>query len=365
MNSSTRIYLEYNRQPTKGINELFNIAKVRILDQLESELNNGNTSATLFDPIYEFYTELLLYDFNTLVIGIARDIYKKIKEYESNNPTNIVNKEKLYFLFALLNTSTGNTITATAYWELTIKEANRINGNTNNISLIINQMPVRFTSLMNAVKLRHDNNLLINSLENYAFINNYETNLNLLSGLNLLSYLASGIRNVHVNTFFDNYHLSVDVIKMYGQELISNLSIVNESELKSLPQIQTSITNPNKRMIGPMIQTISTFNTRVHAVLGNPYSNRTIVKSGLYTNTRFDFSNDTNFNSNFPNLIHDIESGNLTDDELKAYILYGIHSIRNQVLHDLNPNLVYHTNIDLFVKTIGLLFSGISVIKSL
>jgi hypothetical protein len=39
MNSSTKIYLEYNRQPTKGINELHSIAKVRILELLENELN--------------------------------------------------------------------------------------------------------------------------------------------------------------------------------------------------------------------------------------------------------------------------------------------------------------------------------------
>ena len=32
---------------------------------------------------------------------------------------------------------------------------------------------------------------------------------------------------------------------------------------------------------------------------------------------------------------------------------------------DIAPDLVYHTNVDLFVKTIGLLFSGLSVIKSL
>jgi hypothetical protein len=365
MDSKSRIYLEYNRTPTKGIRELYSIATVRIVDKLENELRQGNTSSTLFDELYEFYTELLVYDFNTLTIGLARVVYEKIKEYEQNNPTQLVDKEKLYFLFALLNTTTGNTITSTAYWELTLKEANRVNGNVNNIGHIINQMPTRFTSLINAVKLRHDQNPLISSILCYSFIENFETNLNGLINLNQLSFLASGLRNVHVNTFFDKYQQRIDVIKMYGQELISNLSIVNEAELKQVPQIQTAITQAHRRMIGPMIHKISTFNTGVHAILGNPFTNGAIIKSGLYVNPRFDFSSDTLFNNNYPNLINDIESGTLTDDELKAYVLYGLHGLRNRVLHDLNPGLVYYTDIDLFLKTIGLLFAGISVIKSL
>tara|TARA_R110000850_G_scaffold218852_3_gene344473 strand:+ start:74855 stop:76009 length:1155 start_codon:yes stop_codon:yes gene_type:complete len=365
MNSSSRIYLEYNRTPTKGIKELYDIAKVRIIDKLEKELRNGNTSSTLFDELYEFYTDLLVYDFNSLAIGVARDVYDKIKVYEHNNPAHLVDKEKLFFLIALLNTSTGNTITSTAYWELTLKEANRVNRNINNIGNIINQMPARFTSLIDAAKLRHDNNPLISSILNYNFIENFENNLNRLTSLHLLSFLASGLRNVHVNTFFDLYQQRIEVINMYGQELINNLSIINEAELKQIAQIQTAIPQAHKRTIGPMIQKISTFNTGVHAVLGNPFTNGAITKSGLYINSRFDFSSDPMFNNNYPNLINDIESGNLADDELKAYILYGIHGLRNRVLHDLNPRLVYYTDIDLFLKTIGLLFAGISVVKSL
>jgi hypothetical protein len=368
MDSSARVYIEYNRTPTKGLKDLFSISKVRIIEKLENELRIGNTTSTLFNPLYDFYTELLVYDFNTLTIGIAREVYEKIKEFEQTNPAQLIDKEKLYFLFALLNTTTGNTITSTAYWELTLKESNRVSGHVNNIGNIINQMPIKFTSLINAVKLRHDNNPLIHSILRYSFINNYETNLNRLTNLNLLSFLASGIRNVHVNTFFDEYQQNIDVVKMYGQELVSNLSILNEAELKNHPSIQSNILQPNDRMIGAMIQCISNFNTGVHSILGNPFNEKRpsgFRKSGLYINSRYDFSTDILFNSNYPNLISDIVSGSLSDHELKAYILYGIHALRNRVLHDLNPNLIYYNDIDLFIKTIGLLLSGISVMKSL
>lgn len=365
MTTMEQKYLEYNRYPTKGISELYSIARTRIIDELEDKLTNGHTDSTIFDPIYNFYTDLLTYDYSSLVIGIATEVYTKIKEYEQNHPGQLVDKEKLYFLFALISTSTGNTITATAYWELTLKENNRVNGNTNNIGLIIAAMPTRFTTLMSSVILRHDNNPLIKSLSPYTFIDNFTKSINQLADLSLLSFLACGIRNVHVNTFFDMYQMQIDVVKMYGQELINNLCVLNETELKKNPNIQSLITNPKKRMIGTMIQRISRFNTGVHTILGNPFNNQSIIKSGLYIDTRYDFSIEINFNSNYPNFISKIESGDLTDDELKAYILYGFHSLRNNVLHDLKPSLVYFSDIDLFLKTIGLLFAGLSVIRSL
>lgn len=358
-------YLEYNRYPSKGICELYNIARTRIIDELEEKLNNGETTSTIFDPIYDFYTELLTYDYSSLVIGITTEAYEKIKIYEQNHPGQLVDKEKLYFLFALISTSTGNTITATAYWELTLKEKNRINGNANNIGLIIAAMPSQFTTLMSSVISRHDNNLLIKSLSTYTFIDDFSTSINKLADLSLLSFLACGIRNVHVNTFFDMYQMKIDVVKMYGQELINNLCVLNETELKKNLNIQKLITNPKKRMIGRMFQKISQFNGGVHSILGNPFTNQWISKSGLYLDTRYDFSNEANFNSNYPSFISKIESGTLSDDELKAYILYGFHSLRNNVLHDLRPTLIYFTDIDLFLKTIGLLFAGLSVIRSL
>ena len=361
MDSSAKVYLEYNRYPTKGIKELFSISKHRIISDLEEELDQGNTGSNIVDPIYDFYIELMTYDYGTLALGIAREAYDKIKEFENSNSGQLVNKDKLFFLFALLNISTGNTIASTAYWELTINETNRINGRTNNIGFIITQMPTRFTSLFNAVKLRHDNNNLISTLHGYPWINNYEGNLNILSGLSLLSYLSSGIRNVQVNTFFDEYSHQIEVTKMYGQELVNNLSIVNETELKNDPRIRTQIPLANNRMIGRMLQVISHFNPAVHAILGNSSSPR----SGLYIDSRFDFSSEANFNANYPHLINTITSGTLTEDELKAYILYGFHHIRNNVLHNLNSNLIYYNNTELFLKTIGLLFASISVIKSL
>ena len=365
MTTNERKYLEFNRFPAKGINELYNIARIRIIDELEEKLSNGQTDSTIYDPIYDFYIELLTYDYSSLVIGIATEAYEKITEYEHNHPGHLIDKEKLYFLIALISTSTGNTITATAYWELTLKEYNRVNGNVNNIGLIIADMPTRFTTLMSPVSLRHDNNPLILSLSHYSFIDNFTDGINRLSDLSLLSFLACGIRNVHVNTFFDKYQLRIDVVKMYGQELINNLCVLNETELKKNTNIQRLITNPKKRMIGPMIQRISQFNSGVHSILGNPFTNQWIRKSGLYIDSRYDFSTEANFNSNYPNFISKIESGTLSDDELKAYILYGFHSLRNNVLHDLRPTLIYFTDIDLFLKTIGLLFAGLSVIRSL
>jgi hypothetical protein len=367
MDFQARKYLTYNANPSEGIQELYLVAKVRITREIKEKIHAGNVSSTIFDSLFDFYTDLLIYDYNSLIIGIAREIYDDIKEHEIAHPNQLVNKEKLYFLFALLNTTSGNTITATTYWELTIKERHRVSGTIVGLNQIINQMPTNFTSLITATRLRHDQNLLINKLRpQYAFINDYNNTLNYLNGLSQLSYLSLGLRNVHVNILFDHYQHRADVIKMYGQELINNLSVLNETELKKNTNIQALIPLANDRMIGGMLQKISQFNPGVHAILGNPFREKSgaFNKSGLYVITRLDLSG-ANFNNNYINLITDIESGNLTDDELKAYILYGFHHLRNNVLHNLNSGLIYYNDIDLFLKTIGLLFAGINVIRSL
>ena len=355
MNSNARRYVQFNRVPTDGIKECYNVARSRLIDDIKSELSNGNFNANIVDPIFDFHVELMQYDYSSLSIGIAKEAEEVITDYESQNPTLIVNKEKLYFLFALLSTTSGNTMTSTTYWELTLKEASRISGTPVSINHIINQMPVRFTSLLNATKLRHDQNMMISALRpRYAFIYDYEANLNYLNNLSLLSFLSSGIRNVHINTLFDTFNQTVDVVKMYAQELINNLCVLNEAELKNNPHIPRLLPNQKDRMIGKMLQCLSTINPGVHAVF-----------STLHTIPTIKLSSETDFNNNFFNFLQIIESGTLTDDELKAYVLFGLLNLRNKVLHNLNPNLIYFNNTVLFLKTIGLLFSCISVIRSL
>ncbi len=44
MDTNSRIYLAYLKEPTKGLTVLYNIAKYRLLDELEKQLINGVTN---------------------------------------------------------------------------------------------------------------------------------------------------------------------------------------------------------------------------------------------------------------------------------------------------------------------------------
>ena len=128
MDSNSRKYLEYLNSPAKGISELYLIKRLRIIEFVKIELKHGNTSKTIVDPLYDFFVNLgMNYYFNSQIINLAKDVYEEIKNYE-NKTGNFVDKEKLYFLLALLNTISGNTIASTMYWELTVNEANRTSG---------------------------------------------------------------------------------------------------------------------------------------------------------------------------------------------------------------------------------------------
>lgn len=360
-------YLYYNRYPEAAIKELSSISKNRLMTDLEDKLENGINSNDLYTDLYNSYTFLLTYDFDSITLEVAKQYEDIVNDFQKSNHV-LINKEILYFLMALIYIRTNNTIDATVYWELSLQESARISGSNSNINNIINQLPSKFKSLLNPINYSHKSNVLVDCiLKNYTFSNEFYTNLNNLTGIYALSYLSSGIRHVKVLQYFNSSFSNIEVIKIYGQELINSLCVLSESILKTNINIQAHISNPKDRMIGNMIQKISAINASIHNTLGNPFTDnkRGIIKSGLYVDPLLDFSTENLFNINYLNLINAIESNTLSEPDIKAYILFGMHQIRNQAMHDLKTSLVYYNNKDLFTKTIGMLFTAIDVSTNL
>ena len=140
--------------------------------------------------------------------------------------------------------------------------------------------------------------------------------------------------------------------RIYCQELINSLCILCEANLKNIPAV-------TENMMGPIINNnLPTINANVSAVVGvsNP-------PSGLFL--RYPTRNEVDFNNSFPLLITAIKTNSLTEEEVKAHLIYGAYMLRNKTLHDYNPNLVYYNNPQLFLDTIGALFGAVCAIKNL
>lgn len=62
MDFQARKYLTYNANPSEGIQELYLVAKVRITREIKEKIQAGDVSSTIFDSLFDFYTDLLIYD---------------------------------------------------------------------------------------------------------------------------------------------------------------------------------------------------------------------------------------------------------------------------------------------------------------
>jgi hypothetical protein len=182
-----------------------------------------------------------------------------------------------------------------------------------------------------------------------------------LNGIDAVSLLSSGLRNVQVTNLIQSQNNSLEINKIFAQEIINSLCILNESIIKDYPQVAVSLPRKKDRQIGKMLAptTLNSINSNISAILGSSIGGY----SGLYATTQI--MNDNDFNTNFPIYVNNLLTNTLTDDDFKANILVGIHTLRNKVLHDYDDTLCFYSNTDLFVKTIGLLFVGVSVTKNL
>ncbi|WP_394774720.1 hypothetical protein [Flavobacterium sp.] len=361
MSYNSKIYLSYLNEPTKGLRELYDISKHRLLDELEENLKNGIKDSLLYDSLYNFYAETPLYQFIAMHYEMTNCYLDVIKNYELNN-ANLVDKENLYILRTLLQISANNAVEAMASWELANEEKQRKTGIKNSISSLINKLPEQ--TIIRPINIAYSNNLFIsNCFSKYpTLINSDLKNLiSTLTGTDAISLLSSGLRNVQVSSLIQSHNNSLQINKMFAQEIINSLCILNESIIKDYSQVTTTIPRRKDRQIGRMLSppTLSTININVSTILGNSIGGYT----ALYATEQL--LDDNHFNTQFPVFIGNLMNNTLAPDTFKAHILLGIHALRNRVLHDYDDTLCFYTDADLFIKTIGLLFVGVNITKDI
>ncbi|OFY31021.1 MAG: hypothetical protein A2275_17045 [Bacteroidetes bacterium RIFOXYA12_FULL_35_11] len=339
--------------------------KTHLLDDLEKMLNQGITDSSLIDPLFEFYKKTPMYDYTSMHKELLNKFLEIIIDFEASHTGVVVDKEKLYFFKTLNEIVSSNFIGAISSWELSINERQRINGGAYTFVDIINELPEN--SIKKPIKYNYTKNQFLDVLiKKYPRIikPDFFDLFTSVNGVDAIGLLACGLKNVQVSQTIIHYNNVLEFNRMFGQEIINSLCIINESIIKDYPEVATTITNPKERQIGKMLSssTLGVINPVLSGVLGQSTSGY----SGLYSTYSDMFDRDNSkFDIKYPQYLAIIESGSLTDIQLKAHILLGIHSLRNKVLHDFNDTLCYYSNATLFLKTIGLLLAGISITPSL
>lgn len=361
MDSNSRIYLKYWRDPTIGIMELHSYAKNRLLDDLEQKLNDGINGPHLYDGLFRFYSETPLYDFTGTHYEMTEHFLRVINDFESRTGT-IVDKEKIYLLRTLCQISLSNTIGAMASWELANKEKQRTTGVLFSTNDLIDNLPER--TIVNPINYVYSHNTFIKEIAiKYPTIisENLKNLILTINGTDAISLLSCGIRNVQVAGLIQTHNNILEINKIFAQEIINSLCILNESIIKDYPEVAATISRKKDQQIGKMLSptTLGLININVSNILGNSIGGY----SGLYLSSQL--LDDDHFNTNFPAYITHLLTNTLTPDEFKAFILIGIHALRNKVLHDYDETLCYYSDTDLFINTIGLLFIGVNVTKNL
>jgi hypothetical protein len=286
---------------------------------------------------------------------------EKISEVEDRSGVS-VDKEKLYLFRTLLQITSSNTVAAMASWEFANRETQRVTGVRVSVNDLIDNLPEN--TIVNPINYAYAQNAFVSScIAKYPTLipANLKDLIISLSGMDVISLLSCGLRNVQVVGLIQSHNNTLEINRMFAQEIINSLCILCESTLKDYPQILTTIPRKKDRQIGKMLSptTLGLINVNVSNILGSSTSGYT----GLYASEQI--MDDTGFNTYFPLFINKLFSINLTLDEFKAHVLMAVHSLRNKVLHDFDETLCFYTNTDLFIKTIGLLFVGVSVTKNI
>lgn len=362
MDSNSRKYLEYNRQPETGLRELYSLSKYRLLDELENKLKKGVTDKTLYDSFFTFYKATILYEYNSMHLELSNFFLETVTDFEKAN-NSLVDKEQIYFLRALIQITSSNTIGAMASWELASKERTRIAGTALSIVDLINNLPKN--TILNPVDICYANNLLLKQLyikNPTLFFEDFKTTASSLNTVDGISFLSCGLKNVQAINLIKAYSNSLHLNRIFAQEIINSLCIINESSIKDYPEVPVAIPSKKDRQIGKMLAPtcLGSINHTLSMLLGSStggYTGMYLMLSGIMS--------DTTFNVDFPNYINDLETNTYSDDELKARVLVGIHTLRNKVLHDIDDSLCYYNDAKLFEKTVGLLFAGVTVTKNL
>jgi hypothetical protein len=310
------------------------------------------TDDRLFDPYVDLIAHTTIGRENfSFAREVGISLLRLTKEFEKINAVS-VNKSHLYFGLSLNSVYLNDSINAMIYWELSQEQESKILGVTFNPTTAINNAIEKFSSVINPINLSLNDNQLYRGLkDNYTFISDFTDNLRAQHTPELFAYFSSALRFRQIDYWLKNEF--TDMTKIYSQELVNSLCILCEANFKNFPAV-------TQKMLGPILHNdLPTLNPVIAALVGRSNTPATGLFLAFPTSTEIDFNN------NFPLLIMARKSKSLSDDELKAHLIYGIFMLRNKSLHDFNPNLVYYNNQPLFIDTIGLLFAAVSVIKNL
>lgn len=328
-----------------------------VLDAIRDNLENRNknqsylaTDGDLFIPFIDTYVSgVIIHPMESYFLSLGKEIYNDIIiPYETDNSVKI-NKEHLFFALSMLSVRCGDEISAMTYWELTQRENKETNAGSIPVNLdnSIESLRQKFTTILEPVKLNYDENKLIKSLRlRFNFIDDFETTLTSLSDLHKAHFLSCGIKQVHILQKLRVYG-DLNIVKIFAQELVNSLCVLNESLLKDQGIAGDTI--------GPLMNSVYTGFPHIGTHLGQS-SNST----GVYSISKL------TFHTNYDQFISFLESSVITDEnKLKADVLYALHRLRNEALHLLDDTREYYNDVELFEKTIGLLFICVSVIKKL
>lgn len=350
----------FARHDIKGFTTTATILKGRLISEIERRLNQRSVTASylrtddrLFEPFVDFMViDLQGREFPSFIFEIGFQILEVVEKYEVDNRLK-VNKSHLYFGLALASIGKVSTINASIYWELCQKEEAHTLGAAYNPALSLQNTINKFTSAINPIEYGLIENILYKHLlDTYPWFGNFQTNLLTLADPWIFSYFSSGLRNKANNYWLKSNF--TEMSKMYAQELLNALCILGESLLKQKPGV-------TRHTLGQIINhDLNGVNAAVSAIVGVSRPAATGLWLAYPTGTKAEFD------TNFPLLITRLKSApTLSDNEVKAYVIYGIYMLRNKALHDYDPTLVYYTNRSIFLDAIGLALAGVPVLRNI
>lgn len=325
-----------------------------VWDAIQDNLEERNTAISylasdndLFVPFIDAYAAgNMIHPMSSFFADLGKRIYREVVvAFEGDNGVK-VNKEHLFIAISFLSIQSGDEITAMQFWEMAQRERELTYGTAATLDGTIDLLHTRFRTIINAIERSYNENEIVKNLKpRFSFLQDFETTLKSLDNLSKAHFLSCGIRLVHVlGKLRESTDLSI--IKVFAQELVNSLCVLNENLLKEkgLPG----------DTINPLMIAVSATYPAVGLHLGQASS-----ATGIYRITKAEFYSRLN------DYVAFMERDVTDPDKLKADMLYALHRLRNEALHTLDDTRLYYTDVKLFEKTIGLLFICVSVIKSL
>lgn len=301
----------------------------------------------LFTPYIDAYAGgSIIHPMSSFFADLGKRIYREVVlEYEIKNNIK-VNKEHLFIAISFLSIQSGDEITAMQFWEMAQKERELTYGTAATLDATIDLLHTKFRTVINAIERSYNENELVKTLRSkFSFIKNFESTLKSLDNLSKAHFLSCGIKHVHVLAKLRE-STDLGIIKVFAQELVNSLCVLNENLLKE------------KGLPGDTINSLMVAVYSMYPNVGH-HLGQSSNATGIYRITKAEFYGKFNEYINF------IENHITDTDKLKADILYALHRLRNEALHTLDDSRLYYSDVKLFEKTIGLLFICVAVIKSL